>query len=523
MSKNAMYESKVKTYKGKIVDQDGKLVFKTKLMARSMEMDLDLEELFEEFAGKGVEVTIDEASTEPPLYAGRPTDWTDLPGKDVDPGYRFCSDEGRERFLDMKIGLMVHFGLYSHLGLLESWCANAERGPRWFLDVYYTLWQVFNPTGFDAGEWARLARRAGMQFIQITTKHHEGFCLWDTTTTTKVRKRIGHLSTYGITPVVDAENHFSVMDSPFKRDIIKELGDAFRKEGLGFGLYFSHIDWNDPNFRWDPANRSYDPQYNPDANPGDWKAFIDRERQQLAELCSNYGRIDQIFFDGSWYGLAWDEMKAIIKEVRRLQPDCMISDRGTGPYADFTSPERWIPAEPSSDDRVKHPLWQVCDPIGTHWSYVPDEVYKDKQQLLRNIIDVVAKGGTIVLDQGPMGNGKFPQEAIDVLEYIGRWLAVNGEAIYATRPWTRPRQGESMFFTRSKDGRSAYAILIGWPPGPVEIHDMHCAPGGHVTMLGVDGECPWEREGAVLAIEVPGDFNRRMPCEHAFVLKVPQP
>jgi alpha-L-fucosidase len=327
----------------------------------------------------------------------------------------------------------------------------------WFMDIYYTQYQMWNPTNFDAEQWARLVKRSGLQFIQITSKHCECFALWDTKTKVQAPYRIGSKSDIVVYPVEEKMIHYSVMDTPFKRDIIKELSQAFRKFGLGFGFYYSHWDWEDPNFRWDDGNRCYDPNYNEESNPEDWKAFISREREQLLELFSNYGPIDQVFFDTTWFGLAWKELKSIIKECRKLQPDCMFSDRGIGPYGDFTSPERWIPkGQDQEDPRVRNRIWQLCDPIGTHWSYVPDEVYKDKHIILHNIIEVVAKGGTFVLDQGPMPNGCFPQEAIDILEYIGRWLQINGEAIYSTRSYKPYCERDNIFYTRSKDNKFVY-------------------------------------------------------------------
>jgi alpha-L-fucosidase len=510
----------LQTHKGKITMKDGQIIFRTKFTPVSPEIDIPIEEIFEDFENKAVEVTIAEGKFAPPIYQGLVPNWETMPENTVEPDYEFCSDAGREKFLDMKFGLMVHFGLYTHLGLLESWSVNAKNSPRWFSDIYYTLWQVFNPSQFDAEEWAQLVKRAGMQFIQITTKHHEGFALWNTKTKTKARKRIGHLSDVVIGPVEDCEINFSVMDSPFKRDIIAELSAAFRKNNLGFGLYFSHIDWNDPNFRWDEANRSFDPTYTEKTHPEQWKAFIERERQQLIELFTNYGPIDQIFFDGTWFGLAWTEMKAIIKEIRKLQPDCMFSDRGLGPYADFTSPERWIPNSSEGDSRVKKQVWQCCDPIGTHWSYVPDEVYKDKRKLLHDFIDVVAKGGTFVFDQGPMPNGKFPQEAIDVLEYMGRWLQVNGEAIYATRPWKINKEGDYLFFTRSKDQKYVYAIHIGWPRENVVLTNVKPKDGSIIRMLGLNDNLPWKINGSRLIINIPIELNKKIPCEYAFAFKI---
>jgi alpha-L-fucosidase len=423
----------------------------------------------------------------------------------------------------MKVGLMVHWGLYSHLGSMESWAAYAKNSPMWFMDIYYTLWQMWNPTDFDANQWAELVKRSGLQFIQITSKHCEGFALWDTKTKVKVRRRVGSQAGPGINPVVDDYRHYSVMDGPFKRDIIKELSIAFRKLGLGFGLYYPHMDWEDWNFRWDEGNQYYDPKYNPQANPEDWAAFLQREREQLQELFTNYGPIDQIFFDCTWFGLAWTEMKAMVKDLRKLQPDCMFSDRGLGPYGDFTSPERWIPKDAAQGDpRVKKPIFQVCDTIGTHWSYVPDEEYKDKTVLLHNLIDIIAKGGTFVLDTGPMPHGWFAQEAVDLLEYIGRWLKVNGEGIYATRLRQPYREGDHIYFTQSKDHKFIYCIHIGWPFQRVELHTIKPRDGSRVMMLGISEPVPWYMETDTLILEISPKWNTKIPCEYAFCFKIEQ-
>ncbi len=381
---------------------------------------------------------------------------------------------------------------------------------------------VFNPSEFNADEWAELAQRAGMEFFQLTTKHHEGFCMFDTKTTTKALKRIGHASSIGVNPFEEKEMHFSIMETPFKRDIVGELIDAFRRRDMGVGLYFSHIDWNDPNFRWDPGNRSYDPNYGPETHPEDWNAFIEREREQLREIFTNYGQIDQIFFDGTWFGLAWEEMKSIIKEMRQLQPHCMFSDRGIGPYADFTSPERWIPddiADNRMEGRAK--VWQVCDPIGTHWSWVPDEKYKPRHTLLRNLIDAVAKGGTYVFDVNPMPNGKYPQEAIDILEYMGRWLKVNGEGIYKTRRWEEKyKENEDIYYTCSKDKKYVFAIHIGRPKDLVKWENITPLDGNTIQMLGTKGDLPWKINGNALEITIPDEMNKQIPCDFAFTFRI---
>ncbi len=508
-------------HKGTLVNKDGKLIFQTKFSKESPQIDVPIEEILEDFENQGVEITLSPRAMKPPIYEGLVANWETQIEKVPDPDYQFCSEEGREKFLDMKLGLFVHWGMYSHLGTTESWAANASNAPQWFLDTYYTLYQMWNPTDFDAEEWVKVVKKAGMQFLVVTTKHHEGFCLFDTKTKTKARRRIGHLSNVVVNPVEDCEINFSVMDTPFKRDIIKELSDAFRKHDLGFGIYFSHIDWNDPNFRWDAANRSYDPNYNPKDNPTEWKAFIKRERDQLTELLSNYGPLDQIFFDGSWMGLAWDDMKKLVKELRKLQPNCMFNDRGTGPYGDFTCPERWVPKGTSEEDsRVSKKDWQVCDCIGTHWSYVPSEVYKDKKVLLRMVIDIVAKGGTILLDSGPMPHGLFAQEMVDVISYIGRWFQVNGEAIYATRFRDPYKEGENVYFTRSKDNKTLYLIHVGWPMQKVEVTSAKPKAKSQIFMLGVKEPLQWKHDGKKLTIEIPPALNDKIPCEYAYSFKI---
>ncbi|MEX2680749.1 MAG: alpha-L-fucosidase [Candidatus Sigynarchaeota archaeon] len=515
------------TYKGKLIRKNGQACLRMKYLPTSPEMDVPLDELLEDFENTGVELNIYKRNTGEPIWKKIVAGWdTEIETPEtMDKDYQFCSDAGREKFLDMKVGLMVHFGLYTWLGVTESWSAYAREAPSWFFDVYYTLWQVWNPVLFDAEEWAQLVKRAGFQFIQVTAKHCEGFALWDTKAKVRVPKRIGSKAQWAVYPQEEKEVYinYSVMDTPFKRDIIKELSQAFRKHELGFGLYYSHWDWEDPNFRWDEGNRCFDPAYNEKDNPEEWKAMIERERTHLTELFSNYGPIDQVFFDTTWFGLAWPEFKKMIKDLRKLQPDCMFSDRGLGPYGDFTSPERWIPTGAgSADPRVRNRIWQVCDPIGTHWSYVPDEVYKSKETLLHNLIDIVAKGGTLVFDQGPMPSGRFPQEAIDLLETIGRWLKVNGEAIYATRPYKTYKEGDNVYYTRSKDNKHVYAIHIGWPFPRVVLKNVVAKEGSEIFLLGIAEPVPWHEEKDALVIEVPEAFNCKIPCEYAFSFKIEQ-
>jgi alpha-L-fucosidase len=292
---------------------------------------------------------------------------------------------------------------------------------------------------------------------------------------------------------------------------------------MSIGLYFSHIDWNDPNFRWDMANRSFDPAYNPKDNPKDWQAFIEREREQLREIFSNYGQIDQMFFDGTWFGLAWDEMIDIVKMCRKLQPHCLFNDRGIGAYGDFTSPERWIPSA-GDDSRMSErnaKVWQVCDPIATSWAYLPGDTYKPKKKLLHNFVDAIAKGGTYVFAVAPMSNGTFPQDTIDTLEYMGDWLKLNGDAIYKTRAWKKNQEEkQDIFFTCSKDEKQVYIINFGIPEKSIVINDLSPLADSDIILLGTGDKVKWALNDNTLSIELSSDQIDKIKSETAISFKV---
>jgi alpha-L-fucosidase len=503
--------------------RDGQYFVQTKFDRNPEPFEIPLDEFLEDFEEQGVTLKVQESPWGEGMFKStgleERIEFADIR---THPDYKFASPEAYEKFQDMKFGMMIHWGFYSQLGVTESWCANGDMTEQEFLDVYYTLWQVFNPVQFDADEWANLAIRAGMQFFQFTTKHHDGFCMFDTKTKTKARKRTPAQGAQ-VGPVEDVEINYSIMDTLFKRDIVGELVTAFRKKKLGIGLYYSNIDWNDPNFRWDKGHRLYDPNYGPKTHPEEWAAFIARQKMQLQEIFSNYGEIDQIFFDASWPLAALKEMEEIILMCRKLQPNCMMSDRGLGPYGDFTSPERWIPSgdEDNRLEKRSQKLWQVCDPIHSSWAYLPGDKYKTKQELLRNLIDAISKGGTYVFAVSPMPNGKFPAKTIEILEYLGDWLKLFGESIYGTRKWIKSKESvQEIFYTKSKDSRYLYVIFLGFPPESINVEIDSIKQDSDAILLGFDEKLKLIKGVKEISIQIPPNIREKLRSLQGFAIKL---
>lgn len=439
------------------------------------------------------------------------TDWSRGPNT-ADPDYRHAPQEAVDAFKDLKFGIRIHWGLYCLIGSHESWgLAGANRE---FWNIYNVLYQFFNPTDFDAGSWMDLFERAGIKFFTFTTKHHEGFCMWPTTTTQRCPRLTAKAFNQGCEYLETVTNNYSIMDSPYKKDIVRAVVDAGRKKGMSVGLYYSHIDWHDPAFAWDPFNFYYDPKFTRQSDPQRWQTFIDHEREQIRELMSNYGPIDVVDFDIGWPKSAAGDVADIAKMARKLQPNAIMRSRGIGAYGDYYTPERQIPGGPSEG------LWKVIYPCGTSFSYIPSDIYHPAEWILETLIGVVAKGGNFEVGFGPMPNGAWAPEAVQRLAYVGDWLKVNGEAIYSTRPRKVFKEGSDIWFTTTKDGRYVYAISTKWPGRQLRLESAKASPGSSIFMIGVQQPLKWRQQGEVLVVDIPPEVAEHPPCRQAFAFKI---
>ncbi len=424
-----------------------------------------------------------------------------------------------EWFQDQKFGLFVHWGPYSQWGCIESWplveadtWARPDGLPAWeergkdlarFREDYRALNRTFAPQHFQPEEWSRAAKRAGMQYFVFTTKHHDGFSMWNT-----------HESDYRITGP-DCPYH----SNPHP-DIVREAFDAFRREGIAIGAYYSKADWNHPDY-WNPEAPAptRNPNYDTLEQPERWGRFREFVHNQVEELMSGYGPVDILWLDAGQVRPPEQDldMDRLARMARSYQPDLLVVDRTVGgEHENYLTPEQEVPAEPLPT------AWESCITMGEQWSYKPNDQYKSTRQLLHLLVEVVAKGGNLLLNIGPDADGRFPAAAMQRLEEIGAWMEVNAEAIHGTRPFPPYRDGQIAF---TRKGRYLYALYLAAegetvPPERLTLTGITPRPASRIRLLGTTKSVSWSLEEDQLVLDTPAAARERPPCEHIWVFQI---
>lgn len=372
---------------------------------------------------------------------------------------------------EARFGMFIHWGLYSvpaDATGLDGGHAYAE----WYqynkqmqTAEYAKFAPRFNPTRYDPKAWVKAAKDAGMKYIILTTKHHEGFALWDT-----------RLSTFSVTRA-----------SPYGRDLIRPLADECRKQGIRLGFYYSIMDWRHPDYlprrEWEKETRR--------ADGADLNRYIDFMKGQIRELLTAYAPVAVMWFDGGWEHTPEELRSAeVVEMIRSIQPDILINDRIMLPE-DYATPEQYVPAAGLPDGR----LWETCMTMNNTWGYATnDHTWKSSAELVRNLCDAASKGGNYLLNVGPTADGEFTPETSERLADMGRWMKANGTAIYGTSK--SPFQRASFHGRVTSKGDRLYLHVFQWPDEGLTLKGLkttvrsaHVVDGGERLTLanGADG------------------------------------
>ena len=427
-----------------------------------------------------------------------------------------------------KFGLLMHWGTYSQWGIVESgslcpedegWCER--RGPyknNWFeyKKAYEALQYSFNPTDFNPEKWSKAAKNAGMKYVVFTTKHHDGFCMFDTKYT-----------------------DYKITNSPFRSNprsnVAKEIFNTFRNDGFMTGAYFSKPDWHTEDYWWShfpPKDRNS--SYLPTKYPEKWAKFKQFTYNQIEELMTDYGKMDILWLDGGWVrpfntidtSVSWQrdipfdqdiDMARIAKRSRELQPGLIVVDRTVaGEFENYVTPEHQIP------DAYMSIPWETCMTMGDSWSYIPKENYKSARKLIHILVDIASKNGNLLLNIAPSPQGDFHPEAYTRLAEIGKWMSLNGEAIYGTVGDNTIGKQDKFEFTH-KDN-TTYAIYRAdegeTMPKSLEINNLKLPKNAKITLIGRSETLKWTDNNGKITIQIPDKINTKDLVDYAWVFKI---
>lgn len=410
-------------------------------------------------------------------------------------GYVWPTDkqvlEKLDKWQDQKFGVLFHWGLYSVPGIVESWSICSE-DVDWisrknglpydeYKKWYWGLKDSLNPVNFNPEQWADVMQDAGMKYMIFTTKHHDGFCMFDS-----------RYTDFSIA-------HGAFKDNP-RRDVAYHVFDAFRKKGFMMGCYFSKPDWHCPWF-WNPsfATPTRRINYKKDRHPEWWERYQSFTRNQLDELMTRYGSFDILWLDGGWVSGDDIGLDGILEKARKQHPGLISVDRSIrGKNENYQTPERGIPTT-----QLNYP-WESCIPLSNDWGWVPNAPFKSARKVIATLTEITAKGGCLVLGVGPTPDGIIQPEVVTRLHEVGQWLKANGKAIYNTRITSTYHDG-NVWFTADKDGKTLYAIytLADGEKLPAVIEWTGNVPTGKMKLLSTGKSVKYSCKGDKVSVTLP--------------------
>lgn len=394
---------------------------------------------------------------------------------------------------DQKFGVLMHWGLYSVPGIVESWsiCSEdwivRERKPTYEEDKawYWSQKDSLNPVNFDPSKWADVMKKAGMKYMIFTTKHHDGFCMFDTKYT-----------------------DFSIAHGPFGKDprhnIAKEVFNAYRNKGFMIGCYFSKPDWHCKWF-WNPyyATPNRRINYKKQQHPDWWQNYRKFTQNQLNELTTDYGNIDILWLDGGWITGEEIGLDTILVDARKRNPGMISVDRTIrGKNENYQTPEQGIPAK-----QLDIP-WESCITLSHAWGWTPNAKFKSPNKVIGILSEIVAKGGCLALGVGPKADGTLQPEVVNTLLKIGSWLNKNGQAIYSTVNAAHYNDGK-VWFTADKNGKTLYAIyaLEDGEKTPKTITWTENKPKGKLILLQNGKSVKYTVKGNQVTVTLPSGLK----------------